>query len=131
MRPLQALDIRPVGEGFTAHLGFSAHNAKSKGLMQQLQAAYPDVATMLVSDSSDFGKCEMVVVVLAHNCFLSEKYQEHVGAAMEHRTNTDLVIAPSRSTDCSLCSFRRCCCMSRLLQGACHSARSCSSARHH
>jgi len=92
VRPLPALDIAPVAKEFAAHLGFSAHNAKSKQLRQHLQAKYPQLVTKLVHDTAGFSKCEKAIVVLADGVFDCIEYNDAVCAAIDSRTNMNLVL---------------------------------------
>ena len=78
-------------KGFRAHLRFSAHHLKSKMLIQAMQDAHPDVITTLVTESHEFAQCEKVVVVLGNDSFTSVEYTQHVSAAIDQRTNTNLV----------------------------------------
>ena len=92
VRPLPPLTIRRVENGFTAHLGISAHHQKSKMLMRSLEATHPDIVTVMVEDAADFAQCEKVVVVLADMCFESPEYAQHVESAIQYRTETNLVL---------------------------------------
>jgi hypothetical protein len=128
--PLAALTIRPVLEGFTAHLGLSAHQVKSKRLMQALQDAYPDLITTLVKESHEFAKCERVVIVLGNNSFSSVEYTQHVSAAIDQRTEANLVpLFRHRLAAEPLCGYGRCFCTSRRPRVACRSVPSWTNAR--
>jgi len=91
VRPLPPLTIRRVEDGFTAHLGISVHQAKSKMLRDKLKATHPDMITLMVEDAVDFAQCEKVAVVLADMCFQPE-YAQHVESAIQHRTEANLVL---------------------------------------
>jgi len=92
VRPLPPLTIRRVENGFTAHLGISVHHAKSKALLRRLEAAHPDIVTLMEEDAADFAQCEKVAVVLADMCFQSSEYAQHVESAIQYRTENNLVL---------------------------------------
>jgi hypothetical protein len=89
--PLPDLLIRPVKEGFTAHIGLSVHHKKSELLYKSLTKAYPDIKIKMIGngiwETSDFKQCERPLFVLSDGCLKNKAHTDHIREAIRLRDN--------------------------------------------